>query len=154
MINSVRKASSNYREGLMVAKLAVATLKKENNDKHVIQNEKEQHLEQEKNLLEKQKNLDKQMKEAECLIEEGTNRLEGALKTGGLSEVHVAKLLIDGGREKLTSVNERQRHLTNELDKLRLKRKDAFLHEQSTNKKLKLVQQNQHNVTDVVKDTI
>ncbi len=30
----------------------------------------------------------------------------------------------------------------NELDKFRLKRKDTFLHEQSTNKKLKLIQQN------------
>jgi hypothetical protein len=34
------------------------------------------------------------MKEAEVLIEEGTNRLEGALKSGSLTEVHAAKLLI------------------------------------------------------------
>jgi hypothetical protein len=44
-------------------------------------------------------------------------------------------------REKLTSVNEQQREVTNELGKLRLKRKDAFFHEYSTNKKLKSIQQ-------------
>jgi len=77
------------------------------------------------------------MKKTEFLIEEGTNRLEGALKSCALSEVHSAKLLIIGGHEKLTSVNEQQRQVTNELDKLRLKRKDAFLHERSKNKKLK-----------------
>jgi hypothetical protein len=82
------------------------------------------------------------MKETEFLIEEGTNRLDNALKSGALSEVYAAKLLIVGGREKLTSVNEQQRQITNELDKLRLKRKDTFLHEQSTNKKLKSIQQN------------
>ncbi|CAF4318150.1 unnamed protein product [Rotaria sordida] len=93
------------------------------------------------------------MKEAEYLIDEGTNRLEGALKNGAFSEVHAAKLLIDGGREKLTSINEQQQQLTNELDKLRLKRKNALLHEQSINKKLKPIQQNQHNIMNLIDST-
>ena len=95
-----------------------------------------------------------EMKEAECLVEEEANRLEGALKTGALSEVHVAKLLIVGGREKLTSINERQRQLTDYLDKLLLKRKDAILHDQTISKKMKSGQQNQQNVTDIASDTI
>ncbi|CAF4989032.1 unnamed protein product, partial [Rotaria sp. Silwood1] len=33
--------------------------------------------------------------------------------------IHAAKLLIVEGREKLTSANEQQQQLTNELDKLR-----------------------------------
>jgi hypothetical protein len=59
-----------------------------------------------------------------------------------------------GGREKLTSINEQQRQLTGDLDKLRLKRKDVLLYDQTTNKKIKSVQQNQHNVTNIVADTI
>jgi hypothetical protein len=62
------------------------------------------------------------------------------LKNSVLSEAYAAKLLIGGGRrEKLTSVNEQQRQTTNELAKLRLKRKDAFLCDKSTNKKLKSI---------------
>ncbi|CAF2749157.1 unnamed protein product [Rotaria sp. Silwood2] len=135
-----KKSSSNYREGLIAAKLAVAIHNNKENNNKIIPNEKQQHLEEEKVLLDKQKNLAHQMKEAEYLIEEGTNRLEGALKSGIFSEVHAATLLIVGSREKLTSINEQQQQLTNEFDKLRLKRKDAFLHEQSITKKLKSIQ--------------
>ncbi len=142
MINAVKKSSSNYREELMAAKVAVNIHNKQNDNKELIQNEKQQQIEEEKKLLDKQKDLDNQIKEAEFLIEEGANRLDNALKSGALSEVHAAKLLIVGGREKLTSVNEQQRQVTNELDKLRLKRKNAFLQEQSMNKKLKSIQQN------------
>jgi hypothetical protein len=142
MINMVKKSSSNYREELMAAKVAVNIHSKENNNKDLIQNERQQQLDEEKKLLDKQKDLANQMKETEFLIQEGTNRLDNALQTGALSEVYAAKLLIVGGREKLTSVNEQQQQVTNELDKLRLKRKDAFLHEQSKNKKLKSIQQN------------
>ncbi|CAF4107403.1 unnamed protein product [Rotaria sordida] len=150
IINMVKKSSSNYRESLIAAKLAVAIHKNNENSNKIIQNEKQQHLDEEKVLLDKQKTLAHQMKEAEYLIDEGTNRLEGALKSGVFSEVHAAKLLIAGGREKLTSINEQQQQLTNELDKLRLKRKNAFLHEQSINKKLKPIQQNQHNIMDLI----
>jgi hypothetical protein len=58
------------------------------------------------------------MKQAEVLIEEGTNWLEGALKSGFLTEVHAEKLPIVRGREKLTNFNEQQRQITNEHDKL------------------------------------
>ncbi len=58
------------------------------------------------------------MKEAEFLIEEGFNRLEDALKSASLLEVHAATRSIVGGREKLISVNEQQRQVTNELNKL------------------------------------
>ncbi|CAF1203448.1 unnamed protein product [Rotaria sp. Silwood1] len=153
MINMVKKSSSNYREGLIAAKLAIAIHNNEENNNKMIQNEKQQHLEEEKMLLDKQKTLAHQMKQAENLIEEGTNRLEGALTSGVFSEVHAAKLLIAGGREKLTSINEQQQQLTNELDKVRLKRKNAFFHEQSINKKLKSIQQNQHNIMDLIDNT-
>lgn len=46
------------------------------------------------------------MKEVECLIEEGTSRLEGSLKCGVLSEVHAAKRSIAAGRDKLISISE------------------------------------------------
>jgi len=141
MINAVKKSSSVYREELMAGKLSVAIHNKKNKEKENSQNEKQQQLEEEKQLLNKQKNLETQMK-AESLIKEGTNRLEAALKSGALSEVYAANLLIGGGREKLTFVSEQQQQLTNELDKLRLKRKDAFLHEQSITKKMQLVEQN------------
>ncbi|CAF4012810.1 unnamed protein product [Rotaria sordida] len=145
--------SCNYRESLIAAKLAVAIHNNNKNNNKIIHNDKQQHLEEEKVLLDKQKTLAHQMKEAEYLIDEGTNRLEGALKNGAFSEVHAAKLLIDGGREKLTSINEQQQQLTNELDKLRLKRKNALLHEQSINKKLKPIQQNQHNIMNLIDST-
>ncbi|CAF0979657.1 unnamed protein product [Adineta steineri] len=142
MINVVKKSSSVYRQELMTRKLSVAIHNQKNKEKENLQNEKQQHLEEEKQLLNKQKNLETQMKEAECLIKEGTNRLEGALKKGTMSEVYAANLLITGGREKLTYVSEQQQQLTNELDKLRIKRKDVFLHEQSIAKKMKLIEQN------------
>jgi hypothetical protein len=97
-------------------------------------------LKKKKKWIEKQKDLDNQLKEAQFIIEEGTNRLECALKSSSLVEVQAAKLLLVGGREKLTFVNEQQKQVTNDLEKLRLKRKDAFLHEQSANKKLKSMQ--------------
>lgn len=139
MISAVRKSSSIYREELMAAKLSLAIHNKKNAEKETIQNEKQKHLDEEKQLLIKQKNLESQLKEAESLIKEGTNRLEGALKSGALSEVYAANLLIGGGREKLTNISEQQQQLTDELEKLRLKRKDAFLHEQSVTKKIKLI---------------
>lgn len=114
--------------------------KTNNNNKELIQNERQQQLDEEKKLLDKQKDLDKEMREAESLIEEGTDRLDNGLKNGSLSEIYAAKLLIAGGHEKLTSANEKQRQVTNDLDKLRLKRKDALVHDQSTNKKLKPIQ--------------
>ncbi len=140
MINIVKKSSRNYHEELMTAKVAIDIYDKQNNNES-IRNERHEQLEKEKTLLDKQKALENQIKEAEFLIEEGTNRLEKALKNDVLSEAYAAKLLIVGGREKLTSVNEQQCQITNELDKLRLKRKDAFLHKQSTSKKLKSIQQ-------------
>jgi hypothetical protein len=140
MINVVKKSSSNYREELMAGKVVVDLHSKQNINES-IQNQREKQLEEEKKLLDKQKDLENQIKEAEILIEEGTNRLENALKNNSLSEAYAAKLLITGGREKITSANEQQRQITNELDKLRLKRKDAFLHDQSANKKLKAIQQ-------------
>ncbi|CAF0764829.1 unnamed protein product [Adineta ricciae] len=141
MINAVKRSSSVYREELMAEKLSIALFNKKNAEKETIQNEKQQHLEDEKQLLNKQKNLETQLKEAESLIKEGTNRLEGALKSGVLSEVYAANLLICGGREKLVCVSEQQQQLTDELDKLRLKRKDLFLHEQSITKKMKICEQ-------------
>jgi hypothetical protein len=84
----------------------------------------------------------------------GTNRLENALKVGVLSEANVAKLLIAGGREKLTYANEQQQELTNNLDKLRIKRKDAFLHDQTTNKKMKQLQQKQHSSVGIIDDSM
>jgi len=157
MINSVKKSSNNYREQLIANKIAVGIHENKNNNnnnKENIHNQQQQYLLEEKQLLEKQKNLSKEMKEAEYLIEEGTNRLENALKAGALSEVNVAKLLIVGGREKLKSINEEQQQLTGDLDKLRLKRKDAFLHDQTINKKMKQVQQKQQSSTDIMDDSI
>ncbi|CAF3686215.1 unnamed protein product [Rotaria sp. Silwood1] len=140
MINVVKKSSSNYRDELLIAKTANNIYSKtNNNNKELIQIERQQQIEEEKKLLDKQKDLDKEMKEAEYLIQEGTNRLENGLKNGSLSEIYAAKLLIAGGHEKITATNEKQRQVTNELDKLRLKRKDALVHEQSTNKKLKKI---------------
>lgn len=154
MINSVKKSSNNYREQLIASKIAVGIHENKNNNKENIHNQQQQYLLEEKQLLEKQKNLSKEMKEAEYLIDEGTNRLENALKAGALSEVNAAKLLIVGGREKLKSINEEQQQLTGDLDKLRLKRKDAFLHDQTTNKKMKQVQQKQQSSTDIMDDSI
>ncbi len=155
MIHSVKKSSNNYREQLMARKIAVNVHEKENNNqKEILHNQQQQYFLEEKELLEKQKNLFKEMKEAEALIEEGTNRLENALKAGVLSEANVAKLLIAGGREKLTYVNEQQQELTNNLDKLRLKRKDVFLHDQTTNKKMKQLQQKQHSSIEMIDDSM
>ncbi len=159
MINSMKKSSSNYREQLMANKVAVSIHEKENNNnnnnsKEIIHNQQQQYLLEEKELLEKQKNLFKEMKEIEALINEGTNRLENALKAGVLSEANVAQLLIAGGREKLTYVNDQQQELTNNLDKLRLKRKDAFLHDQTTNKKMKQLHQIQHSSIDFIDDSM
>jgi hypothetical protein len=44
--------------------------------------------------------------------------------------------------------------ITNELDKLQLKREDVFLHEQPISKKLKSMQQNQLNTKNVVGNVI
>jgi hypothetical protein len=155
MINSVKKSSNNYREQLIARKIAVSVHEKENdNHKEILHNQQQQYFLEEKELLEKQKNLSKEMKEAEALIEEGTNRLENALKAGVLSEANVAKLLIAGGREKLTYANEQQQELTNNLDKLRLKRKDAFLHDQTINKKMKQLQQKQHSSVGIIDDSM
>jgi len=155
MINSVKKSSNNYREQLLARKIAVSVHEKENNNhKEILHNQQQQYFLEEKELLEKQKNLSKEMKEAEALIEEGTNRLENALKAGVLSEANVAKLLIAGGREKLTYVNEQQQELTNNLDKLRLKRKDAFLHDQTTNKKMKQLQQKHQSSIEIIDDSM
>lgn len=137
MISAVRKSASNYREELMTAKLTLALRTEPNNKPESDEKEKCQDLEKEKKLLDKQKDLENRMKEAEILIEEGTNRLEGALKNGSLTEAHAAKLLIVGGRERLVDVNEQQRQVTNDLEKFRLKRKDALSHQQSANKKFK-----------------
>ncbi len=159
MINSMKKSSSNYREQLMANKVAVSIHEKENNNnnnnsKEIIHNQQQQYLLEEKELLEKQKNLFKEMKEIEALINEGTNRLENALKAGVLSEANVAQLLIAGGREKLTYVNDQQQELTNNLDKLRLKRKDAFLHDQTTNKKMKQLQQKHQSSIEIIDDSM
>jgi midasin (ATPase involved in ribosome maturation) len=87
----VKKASNNYCEELMAAKVTINLHDKQNNDNNEsIRNERQrqqqQLLEEEKKLLDKQKDLGDQIKEAEFLIEEGTNRLEKALKNGSLSE--------------------------------------------------------------------
>ena len=138
MISAVRKSSVNYREQLMAAKMTVALHSHPNNNDNMEINQMEKHeqLEEEKKLLDKQKNLDNQRKEAEVLIQEGSNRLNGALTSGLLTEVQAANLLIVGGREKLSSVNEQQRLVTSDLDKLRLKRKDAFNRQRLTKKSL------------------
>lgn len=138
MIQSVKKSCSNYREQLMAKKILVDShINKNNNDKKTSFDQQEEFLVEEKNLLEKQKCLAKEMKEVESLIKEGTNRLEDGLRTGNLSEMSVAKLLIDGGQGKLASINEQHQQTTNDLDKLRLKRKDALMHSQTAYKKMK-----------------
>jgi hypothetical protein len=43
---------------------------------------------------------------------------------------------------------------TNDLDKLRLKRKDAFLHDQTTNKKMKQLQEKQRSSTEIIDDSM
>ena len=98
--------------------------------------------------MDKQNDLAHQMNEAEYLIAEGTNRLEGALKTGGFSEIHAAALLIARGRAKFASIS-KQQQLSNEFDKLRLKIKDAFLHEQSIKTRMKSTQNKLRNVIDL-----
>ncbi|CAF2156109.1 unnamed protein product, partial [Rotaria magnacalcarata] len=156
MINIVKKSSNNYREQLIASKVAVAIHDNQNKENEISQNEKQKQkqFEEEKITLDKQKNLDKQVKEAELLIEEGTNRLDKALISGALSEAYAAKLLLDGGREKLKSTHEQQEKLTNELDKLRLKRRDAFFHEQSSNKKLKSIHRNDDTSVKILDDKI
>ncbi|CAF1530611.1 unnamed protein product [Adineta ricciae] len=139
MIDAVKKSSSSYREELLAKTANNVRNTANNNDKQLISIERQHQIEEEKKLLEKQKGLDKEMKEAELLIKEGTNRLEDGLKNGSMSEIYAAKLLVSGGHEKLTTINEKQRQVTNELDKLRLKRKDSLTHEQSMNKKLKKI---------------
>ena len=52
------------------------------------------------------------MKEAEFLIEEGTNRFESALENDLSTEAHAVKLLIVGICGRLTEVNEQQRQVT------------------------------------------
>ena len=109
MMNIVKKSSINYREELMATKVAANIHNKSIHNNESIQKEREKQIE-----------LDNQIKQAETLIEEGTNRLENALKTNTLSEVYAAKLLIVGGREQLTMITEQQRQVTGDLDKLRL----------------------------------
>ncbi len=46
------------------------------------------------------------MKQADSLIEEGTKCLDAALRKGILSELQVAKLLIESVREKLVTTRE------------------------------------------------
>ena len=115
----------------------------------VIQFSKQQYLEEENILLDKQNDLAHQMNEAEYLIAEETNRLGGALKTGGFPEIHAATVLIARGCAKFTSIS-KQQQLSNEFDKLRLKIKDAFLHEQSIKTRVEFTQNNLRNVTDLI----
>jgi hypothetical protein len=53
-----------------------------------------------------------------------------------------------------TYVNEQRQELTNNLDKLRLKRKDAFLHDQTTNKKMKQLQQKHQSSIEIIDDSM
>lgn len=140
-MNIVKKSSINYREELIATKVAANIHNKLISNNESIQKEREKQIEEEKRLLDKLKEFDNQIKQAGILIEEGTNRLENVLKINTLSKVNAAKLLIVRGREQLTTIIEQQRLATGDLDKRRLKRKDAFLHEQSNSKKLKTIQQ-------------
>ena len=102
----------DYREELLTVKITIALRTEHNNNPESNEKCKSQDCEKRKKLLNKQKDLRRQMKEAEFLIEEGTNRFESALENDLSTEAHAVKLLIVGICGRLTEVNEQQRQVT------------------------------------------
>ena len=135
MISAVQKSKSTYNQEQLLQKAAAKQANKDNDVQTDADQETRKLIDEEHRWLSKQKDLQAEQKRAQCLISEGRQRLDDALKKADVLEAQAANALIGAGDEQVKSICEEMKKVTDELLKIQSKRKNAFAHGNSADKK-------------------
>jgi len=135
MIRAVQKSKSVYNQEQLSLKVIADRAIKESETRDNMNEEIKKLIDQENHLLSKQKNLQVDQKKAQSLVGEGRRSLDDALKKADIIDAQAANALIGAGDEQIKSISEELMNVTEELLKIQSKRKNAYSHGQSLEKK-------------------
>ena len=135
MINAVQKSKSTYNQEQLVQKAAAKQANKDNYAQTAADQETRKLIDEEHRWLSKQRDLQAEEKKARCLISEGRQRRDIALKKADVLDAQAANALIGAGDEQVKSICEEMKKVTDELLKIKSNRKNAFTHGNSADKK-------------------